>query len=340
MTTAAPVGLTDSQEIAMSVTELERVTQTPEQIYAAGGITVHKVGELIGARIDGVHLSGDLSEETAYAINYALAAHKVVFFRGQHHLDDTSQYEFAGTLGTQTTPHPTVKSSGDKLLVLDRAANSWHTDVTFVDRIPKASILRATTIPEYGGATTWASTTAAYDQLPPSLKVLVENLRAVHTNAYDYAEVVDQANPVDAQRQAYYAEFTREIYETEHPVVRIHPATGEKTLLLGHFFKEFVGLKPSESVALYQLLQARIIKLENTVRWSWAPGDLAIWDNQATQHYGISDYGTQARSVHRVTLAGDVPVDVHGEQSRIIKGDASEFSIVADIDRLPGFAAN
>ncbi|QIP41508.1 dioxygenase [Rhodococcus erythropolis] len=202
MTTAAPVGLTDSQEIAMSVTELERVTQTPEQIYAAGGITVHKVGELIGARIDGVHLSGDLSEETAYAINYALAAHKVVFFRGQHHLDDTSQYEFAGTLGTQTTPHPTVKSRGDKLLVLDRAANSWHTDVTFVDRIPKASILRATTIPEYGGATTWASTTAAYDQLPSSLKVLVENLRAVHTNAYDYAEVVDQANPVDAQRQA------------------------------------------------------------------------------------------------------------------------------------------
>ncbi len=225
----------------MSITELERVTQTPEQIYAAGGITVHKVGELIGARIDGVHLSGDLSEETAYAINYALVAHKVVFFRGQHHLDDTSQYEFAGTLGTQTTPHPTVKSRGDKLLVLDRAANSWHTDVTFVDRIPKASILRATTIPEYGGATTWASTTAAYDQLPSSLKVLVENLRAVHTNAYDYAEVVDQANPVDAQRQAYYAEFTREIYETEHPVVRIHPATGEKTLLLGHFFKEFVG---------------------------------------------------------------------------------------------------
>ncbi|QIP41507.1 hypothetical protein G9444_4263 [Rhodococcus erythropolis] len=123
-------------------------------------------------------------------------------------------------------------------------------------------------------------------------------------------------------------------------MVRIHPATGEKTLLLGHFFKEFVGLKPSESVALYQILQARIIKLENTVRWNWSAGDLAIWDNQATQHYGIADYGTQARSVHRVTLAGDVPVDVHGEQSRILQGDAAEYSIIADIDRLPGFAAN
>ncbi|MFE4503878.1 TauD/TfdA dioxygenase family protein [Rhodococcus sp. NPDC056743] len=324
----------------MSITELDRAVLTPEEIYAAGGITVHKVGELIGARIDGVHLSGDLSPETAYAINYALAAHKVVFFRGQQHLDDVSQYEFAGTLGTQTTTHPTLKSADNKLLVLDGAASSWHTDVTFIDRIPKASILRPTTIPEYGGATTWASTTAAYNQLPHSLKVLVENLRAVHTNAYDYAEIVDKVQQGNAQRVTNYGEFTREIYETEHPVVRIHPATGEKTLLLGHFVKEFVGLKPSESVALYQLLQARIIKLENTVRWAWEAGDLAIWDNQATQHYGVSDYGTQARSVHRVTLAGDVPVDVHGESSRIIKGDASEFSIVADIERLPGFAAN
>ena len=324
----------------MSITELERVALTPEEIYAAGGITVHKVGELIGARIDGVHLSGDLSAETAYAINYALAAHKVVFFRGQQHLDDVSQYEFAGTLGTQTTTHPTLKSADNKLLVIDGAASSWHTDVTFIDRIPKASILRPTTIPEYGGATTWASTTAAYNQLPHSLKVLVENLRAVHTNAYDYSEAYDKVKQGEGERQTNYGEFTREIYETEHPVVRIHPATGEKTLLLGHFVKEFVGLKPSESVALFQLLQARVIKLENTVRWAWEAGDLAIWDNQATQHYGVSDYGTQARSVHRVTLAGDVPVDVHGESSRIIKGDASEFSIVADIERLPGFAAN
>ena len=324
----------------MSITELDRAVLTPEEIYEAGGITVHKVGELIGARIDGVHLSGELSAETAYAINYALAAHKVVFFRGQQHLDDVSQYEFAGTLGTQTTTHPTLKSADNKLLVLDGAASSWHTDVTFIDRIPKASILRPTTIPEYGGATTWASTTAAYNQLPHSLKVLVENLRAVHTNAYDYAEIVDKVQQGNAQRVTNYGEFTREIYETEHPVVRIHPATGEKTLLLGHFVKEFVGLKPSESVALFQLLQARVIKLENTVRWAWEAGDLAIWDNQATQHYGVSDYGTQARSVHRVTLAGDVPVDVHGESSRIIKGDASEFSIIADIERLPGFAAN
>lgn len=210
--------------------------------------------------------------------------------------------------------------------------------MTFIDRIPKASILRATTIPEYGGATTWASTTAAYNQLPGSLVHLVENLRAVHTNAYDYAEAYQKTN-TSANGAANYGEFTREIYETEHPVVRVHPETGAKTLLLGHFVKEFVGLKPSETTALFQLLQTRITKLENTVRWAWEKGDLAIWDNRSTQHYGISDYGNQARSVHRVTLAGDIPVDVHGKSSRVIKGDASHFSVVEDTQRLPGFVA-
>ncbi|GAA3194060.1 TauD/TfdA family dioxygenase [Rhodococcus baikonurensis] len=292
------------------------------------------MGELIGARIDGVHLSGDLSEETAYAINYALAAHKVVFFQGQQHLDDTSQYEFAGTLGTQTTPHPTVKSRGDKLLVLDRAANSWHTDVTFVDRIPKASILRATTIPEYGGATTWASTTAAYDQLPPSLKVFVENLRAVHTNAYDYAEVANQANPVDPERLAYYAEFTREIYETEHPVVRIHPATGRRPSCSVTSSRSSSGSsRPSRS------LSTRSSRRESS---SWKtlfdgtgrrrPGDLGQPGDSALRDRRLRDSGPQCAPSD---IGGDVPVDVHGEQSRILQGDAAEYSIIADIDRLP-----
>lgn len=322
----------------MTVLTLPAIDQTSaEEVYASAGISVHKVGEHIGARIDGVQLSGAIPDATAEAIRLALALNKVVFFRDQHHLDDATQYEFAATLGTPTTTHPTLRSDDNKILVIDGAASSWHTDVTFIDRIPKASILRPVVLPEYGGATTWASTTAAYDQLPQPLKVLVENLRAVHTNAYDYAEVLAGRNidPADDR----FREFTREIYETEHPVVRVHPETGEKSLLLGHFVQEFVGLKPSESTALFQLLQARITKLENTVRWNWSLGDVAIWDNRATQHYGVSDYGAQARSIHRVTLAGDVPVDVHGETSRVLKGDASAFSVVEQVRALAGSSA-
>ncbi|GLP80877.1 taurine catabolism dioxygenase [Mycobacterium antarcticum] len=248
----------------------------------------------------------------------------------------------ARTLGTPTIAHPTVTSRGADVLPIDSRydkANSWHTDVTFVDRIPKASLLRAIALPEYGGTTTWASTEAAYDQLPPPLKALSENLRAIHTNDYDYikdvAEDVDGvSDDVAANTRQYREEFVSAVYETEHPVVRVHPETGRRVLLLGHFVKRFVGLGSIESTTLLQLLQARVTKLENTIRWNWLPGDLAIWDNRATQHYAVSDYDDQYRRLSRVTLAGDVPVDVHGAPSRVITGDASHYSEVVAPPRL------
>jgi taurine dioxygenase len=221
-----------------------------------------------------------------------------------------------------------VTSRGARLLPIDSRydkANSWHTDVTFVDRIPKASLLRAVTLPTYGGTTTWASTEAAYDQLPAPLRALAESLWAVHTNQYDYASRREDAT---AEEREYRDEFVSDYYETEHPVVRIHPETGRRALLLGHFVKRFVGLGAGESAALFNLLQARVTKLENTIRWDWRPGDLAIWDNRATQHYAVADYDDQFRMLYRVTLAGDIPVDVDGQTSRVIAGDASNYSDV------------
>ena len=135
----------------------------------------------------------------------------------------------------------------------------------------------------------------------------------MHTNTYDYAADVDARleQLADTERQ-YREEFVSDYYETEHPVVRVHPETGKRVLLLGHFVKHFVGLGHAESATLFALLQARITKLENTIRWNWQPGDLAIWDNRATQHYAVADYDDQYRRLSRVTLAGDIPVDVHG----------------------------
>ena len=303
-----------------------------------------KLGANIGARVDGVRLGGDLTADTVDAINAALLEHQVIFFRDQHHLDDDGQLAFARTLGTPTIAHPTVTSRGADVLPIDSRydkANSWHTDVTFVDRIPKASLLRAITLPSYGGTTTWASTEAAYDQLPPPLKALVENLWAVHTNDYDYIKDVGEDLAEDStddevarNTRQYREEFVSEVYETEHPVVRVHPETGRRVLVLGHFVKRFVGLGSTESTALLQLLQARVTKLENTIRWNWLPGDLAIWDNRATQHYAVSDYDDQYRRLSRITLAGDVPVDVHGTPSRVVKGDASHYSAVVAPRRL------
>ncbi|GGL01915.1 TauD/TfdA dioxygenase family protein [Nocardia jinanensis] len=306
-----------------------------DTLDTATTVQVTKLGTHIGARIDGVRLGGDLAPAAVADIRAALAEHKVIFFRGQDHLTEDGQYEFAELLGSPTTPHPTVRSAGVKSLAIDSRlgrSNSWHTDVTFVDRVPKASILRAVVLPSYGGSTTWASTVAAYNSLPEPLERLAESLRARHTNLYDYAATAED-NP-DEGATAYRREFESSYFETEHPVVEVHPETGERALLLGGFVKHFVGLSDSESQALFRLFQDRITRLENTTRWNWELGDVAIWDNRATQHYAIDDYdGSEHRRLTRITLAGGVPVGVDGAQSTVIAGDAEYYSAVDQLTR-------
>lgn len=283
-------------------------------------LEIAPVGGVIGAEVRGLALSPNLSDDQVGAILDALYRHKVLFFRDQHQLDDASQEAFAKRLG-RPVAHPTVPVAEGSSYLLELnsehggRANSWHTDVTFVPNYPAASILRAVVSPESGGDTTWADTTAAYERLPRPLKVLADNLWAIHTNAYDYA---GNRPEVDEARLRRHREvFASTVYETEHPVVRVHPVTGERTLLLGHFIKQFVGLSSADSLRLFQILQEHVIKLENTVRWRWRAGDVAIWDNRATQHYAIDDYGDQRRVMRRVTIAGDVPSSIDGRFSRV-----------------------
>ena len=298
-------------------------------------IDVHKVGGNIGAEITGVKVGGDLAPEVVAELRAALLAHRVVFLSGQGHADADTQQEFAALLGTPTKPHPTVAGDGKAVLPIDSdfsKANSWHTDVTFVDRIPAISILRAVTLPPYGGTTVWANTVRAYETLHPGLRALVDGFWAVHSNLYDYVGTKDESRigGLDVKEQSYRDEFEHLEFETEHPVVRIHPETGERTLVLGHFVRRFVGLSSADSHDLFALLQRHVVALENTVRWTWRDGDIAIWDNRSTQHYAVADYDDHPRLLHRITLAGDVPVSVDGRPSVVRKGDASGYSPVAE----------
>ncbi|WP_249679024.1 TauD/TfdA dioxygenase family protein [Pseudomonas abieticivorans] len=286
-------------------------------------LDIHPVAGRIGAQIRGVTLGADLSPAVIEAIQAALVQYKVIFFRGQTHLDDQSQEAFAHLLG-EPVAHPTVpvRDGTRYLLQLSGAdgqrANSWHTDVTFVDAYPKASILRSVIAPTSGGDTVWANTAAAYNDLSEDVRALADKLWAVHSNEYDYAG----AKPnVSAERlESYRKVFTSTVYETEHPVVRVHPISGEKSLLLGHFVKRIKGYSQTDSAHLFGLLQSHVTRLENTVRWRWSVGDVAIWDNRSTQHYAVDDYGTQERIVRRVTLQGEVPVGVQGQRSVTTKG--------------------
>lgn len=299
-------------------------------IPATSTLTVTKLGSRIGARIDGVRLDGDLDASTVGQIYRTLLDHKVIFFRGQHHLDDDQQLAFARLLGDPLgfllVGHPSmgyyplknapVINPVDSDTGID---NCWHTDITFAGNYPAASILRAVTVPSYGGSTLWASTVAAYTALPESLKHLTENLWAVHTNRFNYM-VADLTDDQQTIRNG----WDQPEFHVEHPVVRVHPETGERSLVVGNWVRGFVGLDDHESHVMWELLERRITTAENTIRWNWQEGDVAIWDNRATQHKGVDDYDRQRRVLHRVTLMGDVPVDVHGQHSRVINGCALE----------------
>ncbi|MCV7199683.1 TauD/TfdA dioxygenase family protein [Mycobacterium angelicum] len=286
-------------------------------------ISVKKLGSRIGAQVSGVRLGGDLDVAAVAEIRAALLAHKVVFFRGQHHLDDAEQLAFAALLGTPVG-HPSVTAVAPGAPILTPInsdfgkANRWHTDVTFAANYPAASVLRAVKLPDYGGSTLWANTATAYADLPEPLKCLAENLWALHSNRYDYVKAEAQVQ-TDAQR-AFRKVFEHPDFRTVHPVVQVHPETGERTLLAGDFVRNFVGLDSHESNVLFDLLQLRITLPENTIRWNWEPGDVAMWDNRATQHRAVDDYDDQYRLMQRVTLMGDVPVNVRGQRSQVVSG--------------------
>ncbi|MGW7242507.1 TauD/TfdA dioxygenase family protein [Streptomyces sp. NPDC054804] len=294
-------------------------------------LEITKITANIGARISGVDISRPLGAETAAAIREALSTHKALVFDDVN-LDDDTQQAFVRHFGEVTTAHPTVSSIAGvpNVLPVDsergRAANHWHTDVTFVLNPPQATTLRSVTVPPYGGETLIASSAAAYRQLPEPLRRLADTLWAEHTNDYDYA-VPDEE--IDEEQAAQRAQFTSITYRTVHPVVRVHPLTGERGLFIGGFAQRIAGLSPSESRKILDLLQAYVTRPENILRHRWSPNQLVIFDNRITQHYAIDNYDGLPRRLHRVTLAGDVPVGTEGKESYSIAGDASHYTTVA-----------
>jgi alpha-ketoglutarate-dependent sulfate ester dioxygenase len=284
---------------------------------------LRRIGGRLGAEIVGVDLATDLDPALAADLDAALVEHKVLVFRGQH-LDDDAHVRFASAFGPLTTAHPTVPSVDGHANVLPvqggegNRANSWHTDVTFVVAPPKATTLRSLVVPPYGGDTLFANTAAAYADLPEHLRTLADRLWAVHSNDHDYAPHPQFSS---AEREEYHRVFVSRRYRTAHPVVRVHPDSGVRSLFIGGFTGDVIGLSHTESRDVLRLLQAYVTRPENTLRWRWAVGDVVVFDNRATQHYAADDYGDQHRELHRVTVAGDVPVGADGGTSYVIEGD-------------------
>ncbi|MCW2504548.1 MAG: Taurine dioxygenase [Actinomycetia bacterium] len=299
-------------------------------------IAVARVAGHIGAELSGVDLSAPLNTETVAEIRSALLAHKVVFFRGQH-LDHAQQIAFARQFGDLTHAHPHEDAPPEdhpeiltidprryeELYGLDRTQQSrrqysyyagWHTDVTAAVNPPAASILRAETVPSFGGDTTWTNLVAAYEGLSEPLRRLADGLRAEHR----FLAGVDTTG---AGR--YEERINRNLLVAVHPVVRVHPETGERALFVNPgFTTKILGLSAAESRQILELLFAQIARPAYTVRFRWHSGDIAFWDNRATSHLAPEDLDhlDVQRTLHRVTLIGDRPVGPDGFTSELVSG--------------------
>ncbi|MDM0078817.1 TauD/TfdA family dioxygenase [Variovorax sp. J2P1-59] len=287
----------------------------------------------IGAEIHGLDLRRALGAPTVAAIRAALRQWKVVFFRDQV-LTHAEHVAFARQFGEPTIGHPVYgyveghpqvysvgrnrfqsRHEGEQLI---RPWTGWHTDVTAAVNPPAASILRGVVIPPYGGDTQWTNLVQAYSGLSPTLRAFVDGLRGIHRFA-----------PPEGQNAT--DEFLRKNRSrplvSEHPLVRVHPESGERALYVSPLFLQTVtGLTPRESRQLLELLFEHVVRPEYTVRFRWQEGSLAFWDNNSTAHLAPRDiYDLEFdRQLYRVTLKGEIPFGVDGTRSTAIEGEPLE----------------
>lgn len=280
---------------------------------ASCGIVITPSTPTIGAEITGVDLDQPLSVTEAELIREAWLTREVIFFR-----DQDISYEShlrLGRLFGELEGHPVIPHvegypevliirgvEGVKLteesLVPFKAANKWHTDVTFRERPSIASILRARLLPTLGGDTIWADAASAYEGLPIAVKERIENLDAEHDIVRSFGGRVTEEKR---------AQLKRDFPPVTHPVVRTHPETGEKILYVNYTFTtRILGVSEEDSDRLLRLLFDRIKVPEYQVRFRWTPHAIGIWDNRSTQHYAVGDYWPADRVLERVTVSGDV----------------------------------
>lgn len=279
-------------------------------------LALERLGPGFGAEVRGIDLATASDAEVA-AVRRALTEHKVLFFSGQD-LDPDSQIALGNRLGSLTASHPVVPGLDEahtEIYALDSADNGfadvWHTDVTFVRRPPLGSILRAVTLPPTGGDTNWADLELAYRSLSEPVRELADRLTAVHDGTREFGYYLAQRR--GGEGSIWDGERYRSLEPIEHPVVRVHPETGRRSLFVNPgFTSHIVGVSDAESRHLLDLFYAHITKPEHIVRHRWQVGDVAMWDNRATAHYANRDYGDARRVMHRVTLRGDEPVGVTG----------------------------
>lgn len=272
----------------------------------------------LGAELKGVNLADAARDDDLFAeIRALLLKHRVLFLRDQD-ISRAEHVAFARRFG-ELEDHPVAGSDPENPGLVriyknpdqpnDRYENAWHTDATWRVAPPMGCVLRCVETPEVGGDTMWANMVLAYENLPEDIKTKIAGLRARHSIEASFGA----AMPIE-KRLALKEQFP----DAEHPVVRVHPETGEKVLFVNAFTTHFTNYHTAANVRFgqdanpgaadllrYLVSQANIPEYQ--VRWRWQKNSMAIWDNRSTQHYAVMDYQPCHRKMERAGIIGDVP---------------------------------
>ena len=272
-------------------------------------IRVTPIGDALGAEIRDVDLATELADDVVAEIRRAWLDHLVVFFPDQF-LEPEDFLAFARRIG-EPVEYPFVRGMEGfpQIITVTKLPHEtvnfggiWHSDTTYLERPPMATLLIAREVPPSGGDTMWSNMYTAYDTLSAGLQGLLDGVRVVNSSAL--ADVSKTRE--DRIRDDGY-DTDRE-YVAVHPVVRTHPETGRRALYVNpaHAVR-FEDWTEDESRPLLQYLFQHSIRPDLTCQYRWHAGSLAMWDNRCTMHNPINDYHGHTRTMHRITLAGDVP---------------------------------
>jgi len=271
---------------------------------------IRPIAGALGAELRGVDLADDLPDAKIHAMRRALLDHLVIFFRDQD-LPPARFLALARCFGTPIE-YPFVKGIEGFPEIINVAklehetvnfGGVWHSDTTYLQEPPMATLLVAREVPVAGGDTLFANQYLAYETLSPKLREVLAGLRGISSSAKADASLTRE----DRIRSDGSAE-ARKLLVAEHPAVRTHPETGRKALFVSRAHTVgFAGMTEAESASLLEFLFQHQIRPEFTCRFHWTQGALAIWDNRCTLHYAVNDYQGYRRVMQRITLAGERP---------------------------------
>jgi alpha-ketoglutarate-dependent taurine dioxygenase len=269
----------------------------------------------LGARVRGVEVARDMTDEVFADIYRAFLRHQVLVFEPQD-LPSAAQVAFARRFG-EVQVHVMNQYHADGHPELYRLSNLdengkpngkhpdkgtliWHTDGSWARVTGQATIIYGEVVPEIGGETHFADMYGAYERLSQEWKRRLATMCAVHNLDFSRTRRHGEDLMTEAQK--------RERPPMDHPIVRTHPETGRKCVYLGDHAEWIVGMPYDEGRALIEELNAMIIHPDLVYEHRWTKGELLLWDNRCVLHRATSfDLATQGRVVRRCTVLGEVP---------------------------------